>query len=208
MNVSPVLPSPGHRRETLLTALRANLALLVGLAIIPWALELLDFIVPGSFDRFGIRPRELAGIYGIAAAPFLHDGFAHLASNTGPFLVLGAILLAGGRGLFLTVTVVIMALSGGALWTLGPSGTNHIGASILVFGYLGFLLARGWMERSVFWGLVSLAVLAGYGGMLAGILPGERGISWQGHLFGLLAGILTARILFTRTKWDATLPEF
>ena len=195
MNGTPVLPPPGHRRDTLFSSLRANVSLLVGLAVIPWMVELLDFVVPGSFDRYGIRPREIGGLYGIAAAPLLHDGFGHLASNTGPFLILGSILLVGGRKLFLTATVVILALSGGALWMLGPSGTNHIGASILVFGYLGFLLARGIMERSVFWGMVSLAVLAAYGGMLAGVLPGERGVSWQGHLFGFLSGIVTARIL-------------
>lgn len=201
MTPSSLLPAE-HRRASWIAAVKANLGLLLLLAAIPWGIEILDFVLPGSFDRFGIRPRDLAGLPGIATAPFLHQGFGHLASNTLPFLVLGGIVLIGGRHFFVTTTLVILGLSGGALWTLGPSGTNHIGASILVFGYLGFLLARGIVERSGVWILVALIVLVTYGGMLAGVLPGEKGVSWQGHLFGFIAGLLTARIRFTRERLD------
>lgn len=189
-----------HRRESWIGAVRSNLGLLLALAAIPWGIEILDLVLPGSFDRFGIRPRQFAGLLGIGAAPFLHGGFGHLASNTLPFLVLGGIVLIGGRRLFLMATLVIVVLAGGALWTLGPSGTNHIGSSLLVFGYLGFLLARGIVERSPFWILVSIVVLVLYGGMVGGVLPGAPGVSWQGHFFGFLAGLLAARILFTREK--------
>ena len=196
----PALLPTDHRRASLVAAVRKNLGLLLGLAAIPWAIEIFEFIIPGSFDGFGIRPRTLGGLLGIATVPFLHGGFGHLVSNTLPFLVLGGIVLIGGRRIFVTAILVIMGLAGGAIWTLGPANTNHIGASILVFGYLGFLLARGVIERSVFWIVTSLVVLVCYGGMIGGVLPGEVGVSWQGHLFGFVAGILAARILFTRGR--------
>ncbi len=186
-----------HRRESWALALRRNAGFLASLVLLVWVLEILEFILPGSFDPFGIRPRTFGGITGIAFAPFLHGSFGHLASNTVPFLVLGGIVLMGGRELFVRVSIVILALSGAALWLLGPANTNHIGASMLIFGYLGFLIARGFVERSRTWTFVSIGVLVLYGGMIGGLLPGQPGISWQGHLFGFIAGIIAARIFFS-----------
>ena len=97
-------------------------------------------------------------------------------------------------------TLFIIAVGGMALWTLGPGATNHLGTSGLIFGYLGFLLARGIVEKSSFWIVVSVVTLLLYGGMLNAVFPGQPGISWQGHLFGLVAGILAARVMFTREK--------
>ncbi|HRQ88721.1 MAG TPA: rhomboid family intramembrane serine protease [Bacteroidia bacterium] len=190
---------PDHRRESLLRSLRKNLGLLFGLAAIAWGLELIDAVLPGSWDRFGIRPRSLAGLLGIAFSPFLHLGFSHLVSNTLPFLMLGGIVLIGGRRIFALATLSILALGGAALWMLGPPHTNHVGASLLIFGYLGFLLSRGVIERSVFWIVVAVVVLAVYGGMMSGVLPGVKGVSWQGHLCGFLAGVVAAKMLFSRS---------
>lgn len=197
MNAPPPLPLD-HRRDQLAKAVRENLVLLFGVVAIAWGLEIADFIFRGFFDQFGIRPRSVSGIGGVLAAPFLHLGFGHLISNTIPFLILGGVVLIGGRKVFVVSSLFIVAVGGMALWTLGPAGTNHIGASLLIFGYLGFLLARGIFEKSVFWIVVSIVTLVFYGGMLAGVLPGQPGISWQGHLFGFVAGVLAARVLFTR----------
>jgi membrane associated rhomboid family serine protease len=131
-------------------------------------------------------------------SPFLHAGFGHLASNTLPFLALGGTVLLGGRRVFALVSILVVALGGVAVWMLGPGGTNHIGASLLIFGYLGFLLARGIVERSGFWIVVSLVVLVIYGGLIRGVLPGQTDVSWQGHLFGFLAGAFAARVLLAR----------
>lgn len=193
----PSLPA-NHRAGRIFGAIRGNLALLLGLASLAWALEILDFVLFGSLDGFGIRPRSADGLWGIAMSPFLHAGFGHLASNTLPFLVLGGTVLVGGRRVFSLVSVLVVALGGVAVWMLGPGGTNHIGASLLVFGYLGFLLARGVVERSGFWIVVSLVVLVIYGGLLRGVLPGQTGVSWQGHLFGFFAGVVAARVLVAR----------
>lgn len=189
-----------HRPARIAGAIRANLTLLLGLAAIAWSLEILDLILFGSLDYLGIQPRTIHGLFGIVAAPFLHLGFGHLLSNTLPFLVLGGIVLIGGRKIFLLASLIILAIGGGAVWTLGPGATNHLGASSLIFGYLGFLLARGVVERSLFWIVVSLIVLALYGSMIAGVLPGQVGISWQGHLFGFLGGIIAAKVLFTKER--------
>lgn len=190
------------RRASWFRALRRNAGFLASLVLIAWVLEILDLILPGTIDGFGIRPRTFGGIFGIAFAPFLHQGSGHLASNSLPFLFLGGIVLIGGRALFIRVSIVILALSGAALWTLGPGNTNHIGASMLIFGYLGFLIARGFVERSPVWTLVSIGVLVFYGGMIGGVLPGQPGVSWQGHLFGFIAGVIAARIHFSPPHRD------
>ncbi|MDF1739550.1 MAG: rhomboid family intramembrane serine protease [Verrucomicrobiales bacterium] len=192
----PALPTD-HRREQWGLAMKDNLALLVGAVVIAWGLQIADLVTFSFLDNFGIKPRTLSGLFGILAAPFLHGGFGHLLSNTLPFLMLGGIVLIGGRKLFVAISLFIIAIGGGALWTVGPAGTNHIGASLLIFGYLGFLLARGVVEKSTFWIVVSVVVLVLYGGMLAGVLPGQEGISWQGHLFGFISGVLGARVLLT-----------
>ena len=181
-----------HRRDQIVSAIKENVSLLFGLVAIAWALEIVDLVLFGSLDYFGIQPRTLHGLFGVAASPFLHLGFGHLVSNTLPFLVLGGIVLIGGRKIFLLASLIILAVGGGAVWTLGPGATNHIGASGLIFGYLGFLLARGIVEKSAFWIVVSIVVLVLYGGMIVGVLPGQVGVSWQGHLFGLLGGVLAA----------------
>jgi membrane associated rhomboid family serine protease len=176
--------------------------------------EVVDFLLPTvRLDEFGIRPRTLRGLTGIGLSPFLHVGFGHLVSNSLPFLLLGGLLMTGGRRLFILVSVWVILAGGGGVWLLGAGGTVHLGASLLIFGYLGFLLSRGVFERSVGGVLLSLGLLFGYGGMLYGVLPGQPGISWLGHLCGFLAGVAAARLLArqpadspvgtdTRTRFD------
>jgi len=195
-NSPPALPED-HRGSRLLVAVKDNLFLLFGAVVLAWGVEIVDTLLLGRLDQFGIRPRTREGLIGVVTAPFLHLGFGHLLSNTVPFLLLGGVVLLGGRKLFVVVTLVVAALGGMALWTLGPPASNHIGASLLVFGYLGFLLARGVFERSVFWIVVSVTTLLLYGGMIRGVFPSQPGISWQGHLCGFLAGVVAARLLIS-----------
>jgi membrane associated rhomboid family serine protease len=183
-------PAP---RPTFLTTLRHHALLLGVLVGSMWLSEIVDHVLPFlHLDAHGIRPRTVPGLAGIPLAPFLHGDFPHLISNSLPFLVLGGLVLAGGRGEFLGTTIFVIAVGGAAVWLLAPANSNHIGASGLVFGYLGFLLARGFFEKSIAWCALSLAVLIAYGGLLFGVLPGQPGISWQGHLFGFAAGIVAA----------------
>lgn len=147
----------------------------------------------------GIEPRRLDGLDGILLAPFLHWGFGHLYANSIPLILLGTFVLAAGMRRFLWSTGVIMLVGGAGVWFIGATGT-HAGASGVIFGYLGLLLTRGIVERS--WWNAGVAVLIGllYWWQLAGILPGqEERISWEGHLFGFIGGVLAA-ILFRRRR--------
>ncbi len=180
----------------LLQSLKEHAALLLGLLVVMWAIEVVDFLLPMvDLDQFGIRPRTTRGLWGIVLSPFLHVGFGHLISNSIPFLLLGGLVLAGGRRLFLLLSLWVMVMGGAGVWLLGSGNTVHLGASLLIFGYLGFLLSCGLVERSIGAVFVSLGLLLGYGGMLYGVLPGQPGISWLGHLCGFLAGIAGAFLL-------------
>ena len=167
--------------------------LLCGLLAIMWAVEVVDFLLPMvNLDQLGIRPRSKQGLVGIPLSPFLHVGFGHLISNSIPFLLLGGLVMMGGSRRFLMLSLWVTLVGGGGVWLLGGSRTVHLGASLWIFGYLGFLLTRGIAERSIGGVLVSLGLLFGYGGMLYGVLPGQPGISWLGHLSGFLAGVAGA----------------
>ena len=184
------------RPRSLIGTIKAHAFLLLGLLGIMWVVEILDLLPFIHLDRFGIHPRTVAGLAGIVCAPFLHAGFAHLAANSFPFVILGGIVLLGGRRVFWSVTLFVTLTGGLGVWLFSGRFTNHIGASGLIFGYLGFLLARGFFEKSLRWMLAACAILLAYGGLLFGVLPIRAGVSWQGHLFGFLAGVGAARLLF------------
>ncbi len=193
--------TPRQAAAELAASLRSHAITLFGLLAAMWALEILDFLIPfWHLDHLGIIPRSSRGLLGIPAAPFLHGDFSHLAANSLPFLVLGGIVMLGERGLFWSVTVFVILLGGLGVWLTAPAGSVHLGASGLIFGYLGFLISRGMFERSPLWIAIGLVLLVAYGGMIFGVLPGRPGISWQGHLFGFLAGILAAWMMFPKGR--------
>lgn len=163
-----------------------------------WGAEIVDVPLDGRLDRWGIRPRTLRGVVGIPLAPFLHDGFRHLFANTVPFLVMGGVIASGSVARFARVAVIVGLTSGLGVWLLARGGTVHLGASGLVFGFLTYLLARGVIARKVSWMLGGLVVLVLYGGILWGLLP-RPGVSWSGHVFGAVGGVLAAWILHRRT---------
>lgn len=157
--------------------------------IVIWSVFLLDFLLP--LEQLGLIPRTLRGIPGIAVSPFLHKNLSHIVANTVPLSVL-LMLLAGSRTDSAVVVISITLLGGGLLWLLGRRA-NHIGASGLVFGLIAFLLVSGMLERRWSAILVSLVVGLLYGTTIfTGILPFQPGVSWDGHLFGAVAGVVTA----------------
>lgn len=162
-----------------------------------WVAWLIDLLPGLRFDRWGIRPRTGRGLLGIPLAPFLHSGFRHLFANTIPFLVMGCAIAAGGIGRWVRVTVTIAAVSGLGVWLFARSGTVHIGASGIVFGYLTYLVARGIFARRVLWLAGGALALFVYGGILFGVVP-RPGISWTGHLFGAVGGVVAAWTLHRR----------
>jgi len=178
---------------------RSGLLLVGAMAALMWVSEVVDAAV-GRLDALGIEPRTADGLWGVLLAPFLHAGFGHLIANTVPFLVLGAVIALSGLRRVLLVTLVVALVSGLGTWLLAPSGTLHVGASGVVFGYAAYLIARGLFDRRWYYLVTGLLVALVQGGsLLLGLLPRD-GISWQGHLFGALGGLLAARLLARRLR--------
>jgi len=192
------------RREVngLVTETRARASLVGRSALALWAIEVVDWLVMGGrLDAYGVRPRSIEGLLGIAFAPLLHGGFGHLLANTVPFVLLGFLVTARKRMDFWVVAAASALAAGLGTWAIGGAGTVHIGASGVVFGFLGFLMGRGIYERRAGTIVLSLVVTVLFGGMLTGVLPTVGpGISWEGHLFGWLGGLATARALGSRKK--------
>lgn len=187
--------------DSLWNHMQTPLVILGGFILFIWLVELVDFfLLDSSLDQYGIQPRTVRGLYGIFAAPFLHGGMGHVMANTMPILVLG-ILIMITRGLkdFMAATAVIIVIGGLGTWLTGATGSVHIGASGLVFGYFGFLLLITWFERSCRNLVIAGFVLFLYSGLIWGVLPGRDGISWQSHLFGLIGGIVAAYLMANRS---------
>ncbi len=166
-----------------------------------WIVFALDVFLP--LERFGLVPRHLGGLTGIVAMPFLHGSLAHLMSNTVP-LLLTLLLLAGSRANSVQIVVAVTLLGGGALWLFGRTAL-HIGASGLVFGLVAFHICAGFFERRAQSIVIALVVGALYATtLLQGVLPTQRGVSWDGHLFGALAGALVAFVVAGQLKDEAT----
>jgi membrane associated rhomboid family serine protease len=157
-----------------------------------WVLHVINVITGDWMHRFGLIPRSVNGLEGVLASPLIHGSFSHLISNTAGLLVLGALICIHGAGTFLRVTVFVAVVGGLATWLFARTG-NHIGASGLVFGYFGYLVARGIVERTPKGIIIAVLVTLFYSGLLWGVLPGKKGISWEGHLFGFIAGLIAAR---------------
>ncbi|GAA1023976.1 MULTISPECIES: rhomboid family intramembrane serine protease [Amycolatopsis] len=164
----------------------------LGFVAVLYLVELLDVILPGEFTHGGILSRDASSLDGILWAPLLHAGWSHLFSNTVPVLIFSFLAMAAGIGRFAVVTAIIWLVSGLGVWLVGPSNAYTVGASGLAFGWLAYLLVRGLFHRSLAQIAVAVVLLGIWSGMLWGLLPGNPGISWQGHLFGALAGILAA----------------
>lgn len=168
-----------------------------------YAIELYNVLVPQDhLDDNGILPRTIDGLDGILWAPLLHGSWDHLIGNTIPVLVLGWLAMSGGIKQFLGVTATIWLLGGLGTWFVGAE-SYHIGASGLAFGWMVFLLARGFFTGSFAQIGVALFLFFYWGGMLLGVLPGQQGISWEGHLFGALAGLLAAWMVSRRGRGRA-----
>src|SRR3954465_7584624 len=182
------------------------LVVVVAMVAVMWVVEVFDQVFSGAdLDQYGIRPHDAPdGLLGIAAAPFLHAGFGHLIGNTVPFLVLGGMIALSGVARVAATTVIVALVGGLGVWLFAPSGTDHIGASGIVFGYAAYLIARGLFSRSLLHLGVGVFVIALYGPTLPLGLAPRDGISWQGHLFGAVGGVVAAWVLDARRSRGST----
>ncbi|WP_332757964.1 rhomboid family intramembrane serine protease [Streptomyces sp. MT206] len=174
--------------------------LMLGWVALLWLIEVLDLATGHALDVYGIVARDPDSLGGILAAPFLHFGFGHVAANSLPLLVLGFVAALSGIRRFLAVCAVITVADGFAVWLTSPSHSITAGASGLVFGLFGYLVVRGFVERRALGVVVGIVIAALWGTTaLTGILPTDSTVSWQGHLFGLLAGVAAA-LAFPRRR--------
>jgi membrane associated rhomboid family serine protease len=173
----------------------SGILFVLAFAAVMWVAEIVDQIAGERLDRHGIEPRDADGLTGVIAAPFLHSGFDHLVGNTLPLLVMGFAIALGGLARVLAVTAIVILVSGLGTWLVAGSGTVHIGASGVVFGYGAYLLVRGIFNRNLGHLLVGVLVALLWGGALLGGLVPQEGISWQAHLFGAIGGVVAARAL-------------
>ncbi|GAA2763805.1 rhomboid family intramembrane serine protease [Streptomyces paradoxus] len=173
-------------------ALAAGKLMLAWVALL-WLLEVVDVATGHALDGFGVTPRDASELVDVVPSSFIHFGFAHLAANTVPLLVLGFLAALAGLRRFLLVCALIIVVDGLGVWLIAPDHTNTAGASGVIFGLFGFLLVSGFVERRPWGVLAGVLVAAVWGGsILAGLAPTQSGVSWQGHLLGLLAGVAAA----------------
>jgi membrane associated rhomboid family serine protease len=165
---------------------------------VAWLVFAVNAALGGALAVFGIVPRTVSGLRGILFAPFLHANLNHLIANTIPFVVLGWLVMLRDRRHFGRVTLAAAFASGLVAWLLGAPNSVHIGASGVIFGYLGFLMLSGWYARTLLSVLLSIGVTVAWGGLVFGVLPTVPGVSWQSHLGGFLGGVLMARALRKR----------
>jgi membrane associated rhomboid family serine protease len=185
--------------KTVWQELKTHAWVLGSVVAVLWAIQIVNAVIfRGGLAIYGIAPRNLVGLRGILFAPLLHGGFGHLMANTLPLITLGWLIMLQDTADFLWVTLIAMVVSGIGTWLVGATTSIHVGASGVIFGYFGFLLARGYFERSVSAIALALIVFALYGSLIWGVLPSQPGVSWEGHLFGFIGGVVGARLLSQR----------
>lgn len=180
----------------LLSGALSSILVMTALLGVMWAVEIFDYVTPGSLDmELGLVSWDVTSLDGVFFAPFLHAGFGHLMANSLPLLVLGFLAGLRGIGRFLAASLLIIVIGGVGTWFATAPGVYTVGASGLVFGYFGYVVARGLFDRRPLDILIGVGVAVAYWSILAGLLPNQPGISWQGHLFGLIGGVVAAWVL-------------
>lgn len=171
---------------------RKNIQVTAVIVSIPWLVYIIDYAMPVDLRFYGLRPRNLEGLWGILFSPFLHGNLNHLIANTGVLFVLLLVSLSFSRRLTAIVISVVALLGGGLVWVFGRAGTIHIGSSGIIFGLLGFLLFIGVFRREKMALVISLITFVLYGGAMLSLFHHIPGISWASHFFGFVAGALAA----------------
>lgn len=180
--------------KELVKELKSQVYIIAIFIAIFWIIEIVNQIAFNDrLDYFGIIPRNIMGLRGIILAPFLHADFAHLIANTVPFCILAWLVMLQDTNDFFLVTGYSMVVSGMGVWLFAQPNSITVGASGVIFGYLGFLMFRGYFQKKPASIALSLIVIFLYGGMIWGVLPSNPHISWLAHLFGFIGGILAAK---------------
>ncbi|WP_165773494.1 rhomboid family intramembrane serine protease [Zooshikella ganghwensis] len=163
-----------------------------------WLIHLVNLLLGYQLNQFGLVPRSINHFTAIFYWSFLHGSFDHLLTNSIPFTILGLLVAVRGSNCFFLTTLFISIASGIVVWLFGRTAI-HIGASVLIYGYFGFLVSRAWFDRSPISLIIALIVVITYSGLIFGLFPNTQQVSWEGHLAGLLSGGLMAWLLYKQT---------
>jgi len=195
-------PNRKPKREPPLdpTSWTGALIVMAGVAVILWAIQIANAADNYGLDRdFGLRPRQWDGLWGVVGMPFLHASYHHMWSNTVPLIAIGWVLLLAGLRTWLIVTGIVVIGGGILTWLVAPGNELIVGASGMIFGWMGYLLARAFFSRQFKWIVVAVLVLVFFGTLLLGLFPTlNSGVSWQAHLCGFAAGIGAGALLHPR----------
>jgi membrane associated rhomboid family serine protease len=176
------------------------LIVMCAVAAMLWVVQIVNSVRDYHLDdRFGVKARQVDGLWGVVTMPFLHAGYAHLFSNTIPLILIGWVLLLSGLRTWATVTALVVVGGGLLTWLVGPGHSVIVGASGMVFGWLGYLLARAYFSRKLKWIIVAVLVLVFFGTLLFGLFPTlNSSVSWQAHVCGFAAGVGAGALLHPR----------
>ena len=169
-------------------AIKGNLPFMLGLLGVLWAVYFLNRMLGSRLSIFGIIPRSIFGIPGIALHPLLHADFSHLFFNSIPLFVLGSLLLVTGYDNFICVSLSVILISGTAIWLFGRPGI-HLGASTVIMGYWSYLVLNAYQHPSIVSVILAIVSLYYFGGLFLALFPKQGNVSWEGHVFGFIAGI-------------------
>lgn len=192
---------PAKKRTLLPEKIRPAMFTLGAFAALLVIIQAINSLAPGLHlnQHFGLISRQVSGLDGIILAPLLHGSWGHLLGNLVPLLIFGLLLFVGGVRQFVVVTVLVWLVCGIGVWIAGPSNTVTIGASGIIFGWLAYLVARGFFTRNIGQILIGAVLLLIWGSLFLGIFTtavkdfvGSTGVSWQAHLFGAIGGVLAA----------------
>jgi membrane associated rhomboid family serine protease len=190
--------------------LKHSLMFPVIFVVIIWLVKLSEIVLEPDLSTLGVYPMHTKGLTGIITGPLVHGDLQHLITNSVPIIILGTGLFYFYDSIAWKVFFIIYFLSGIMLW-FGGREAYHIGASGLIYGLASFLFFSGILRKYVRLMAISLLVVFLYGGMIWGVLPIDSSVSWEGHLFGGIAGMAMAFYYMNtgpqRKKYDWEIEE-
>ena len=156
-----------------------------------WLIKIIEYGFEISFANFGVLPKKANGIKGIFFSPFIHKDFNHLINNSYPILVLMSIINFFYKKIANEIFIWLYFISGFLLWIIGRP-YFHIGASGFIYALATFVFVSGLIRNNPQLSAISMIIIFIYGSMIWGVFPLKENISWEGHLCGLISGVLIA----------------
>jgi membrane associated rhomboid family serine protease len=189
----------GGSAEEILAEARKALLVMLGVIALLWALQIANWADSYGLDQhFGILPRDVFRLPDILTAPFLHFSWTHIEANSGPLFVFGFLAAFRGVSRFLGVTAVVVVTSGLGVWLFQGSGELTVGASGVIYGYFGYVVVKGLFDRRLLDVAVGVVMALSFAYILVAVVPGTPGVSWIGHLSGLVGGVFSGWLFRSR----------